>query len=116
MREILPSLDNFDHTLKLQCSTEDAKCILDGVELIKREIFRALEKRGVKRIETEGKMFDANFHEAVGMCQNDDCKENEIVEEILPGYMLYDRLIRAAKVKIAKPQPEQEPKEGKPEE
>jgi molecular chaperone GrpE len=101
LKELMPALDNFERTLKMQCSSDDARCLMDGVQLIKREIFRVLEKRGVRQIKTIGEKFDANIHEAVAVTESSELKENEIIEEISPGFMLYDRLIRAAKVRIA---------------
>lgn len=114
LKELIPVLDNLERTLKMKCSSEETKCLMDGVQLIKREIFRVLEKRGVKQIKTTGEKFDANIHESVAVTESADHKENEIIEEIAPGYMLYDRLIRAAKVRIAvKPKPKQEKPEEK---
>jgi molecular chaperone GrpE len=101
LRELLPAFDNFGRTLKLECTTDEAKCIMDGVTLIKREVFRILEKRGLKQMKTVGEKFDPNIHEAVAMTESAERKENEILEELSPGFMLNDRLIRAAKVRIA---------------
>lgn len=114
LKELIPVLDNLERTLKMKCSSEETKCLMDGVQLIKREIFRVLEKRGVKQIKTIGEKFDTNIHESVAVTESADHKENEIIEEISPGYMLYDRLIRAAKVRIAvNPKPKQEKTEEK---
>jgi len=114
LKELIPVLDNLERTLKMKCSSEETRCLMDGVQLIKREIFRVLEKRGVKQIKTTGEKFDANIHESVAVTESADHKENEIIEEISPGFMLHDRLIRAAKVRIAvKPKPKQEKMEEK---
>jgi molecular chaperone GrpE len=101
LRELLPAFDNFGRTLKLECTTDEAKCIMDGVTLIKREVFRILEKRGLKQMKTLGQKFDPNLHEAVAMTESAEHKDHEILEEVAPGFMLNDRLIRAAKVRIA---------------
>ncbi|MFH0888047.1 MAG: nucleotide exchange factor GrpE [Planctomycetota bacterium] len=114
LKELIPVLDNLERTLKMQCSSGDARCLMDGVQLIKREIFRVLEKRGVKQIKTTGEKFDANIHESVAVTESEEHKENEIIEEISPGFMLYDRLVRAAKVRVAvNPKPKQEKTEEK---
>lgn len=119
LRELLPAFDNFGRTLKLECTTDEAKCIMDGVTLIKREVFRILEKRGLKQMKTLGEKFDPNLHEAVAVTEiaepegtaSSEHKENEILEEVAPGFMLNDRLIRAAKVRIAmKPKKKKESK------
>ena len=101
LRELLPAFDNFGRTLKLECTTDEAKCIMDGVTLIKREVFRILEKRGLKQMKTLGEKFDPNLHEAVAMTESAEHKDHEILEEVAPGFTLNDRLIRAAKVRIA---------------
>jgi molecular chaperone GrpE len=112
LRELLPTIDSFEQTLKISepCKlSDDARCVIEGVGLIKREIFRILEKRGVKKIKTIGEKFDANFHEVVGVVEDSGHPENEIIEEVSVGYLLHDRLIRVAKVKIAvKPKETQE--------
>ncbi len=61
-----------------------------------------MEENGVKRIETTGKRFDPNVHEAVAAENTPDIEEDMILEELRPGYMLNDRLLRPAQVKVAK--------------
>src|SRR3989339_15416 len=114
LRELLPAFDNFGRTLKLECTTDEAKCIMDGVTLIKREVFRILEKRGLKQMKTLGEKFDPNLHEAVVMTESAEHKDHEILEEVAPGFTLNDRLIRAAKVRIAmKPKQAEKKEEAK---
>ena len=111
LRELLPAFDNFGRTIKLECTTDEAKCIMDGVTLIKREVFRILEKRGLKQMKTLGEKFDPNLHEAVAVTESAEHQDHEILEEVAPGFTLNDRLIRAAKVRIAsKPKPKEEVK------
>jgi len=112
LRELLPVFDNFGRTLQLECTSDEAKCIMDGVTLIQREVFRILEKRGLKQIKTQGQKFDPNIHEAVAVTESANHKENEILEEISPGFTLNDRLIRAAKVRISL-KPKQKDKEDR---
>jgi molecular chaperone GrpE len=115
LKELIPVLDNLERTLKMQYSSNDARCLMDGIQLIKREIFRVLEKRGVKQIKTTGEKFDANVHDAVAITESSEHKENEIIEETSPGFMLHDRLIRAAKVRIAvEPKPKELPQPVEP--
>ena len=115
LRELLPAFDNFGRTIKLECTTDEAKCIMDGVTLIKREVFRILEKRGLKQMKTLGQKFDPNLHEAVAVTESAEHKDHEILEEVAPGFMLNDRLIRAAKVRIAmKPKQAEKKEDPKP--
>jgi len=114
LRELLPAFDNFGRTIKLECTTDEAKCIMDGVTLTQREVFRILEKRGLKQMKTLGQKFDPNLHEAVAMTESAEHKDHEILEEVAPGFTLNDRLIRAAKVRIAmKPKQAEKKEEAK---
>lgn len=114
LRELLPALDSFGRTLTLGCNSDESRCIMDGVSLIKREVFRILEKRGLKQLKTLGEKFDPNLHEAVAMTESAEHRDKEIIEELAPGFMLNDRLIRAAKVRIAsKPKPTEKKEEAK---
>ncbi|MDI6733616.1 MAG: nucleotide exchange factor GrpE [Planctomycetota bacterium] len=101
LRELLPALDNLTRSLKINCTTDEARSIQGGVDLTKKEIFRILSKRGVTQVKTVGETFDPYLHEVVEGIESDEHKENEIVEEISAGYFLHDRLLRPAKVKIA---------------
>ncbi len=74
----------------------------DGVELILRHFIDVLEKIGVTSVEAEGCDFDPNLHEAVGHVESDRHKTNQIVQEMQKGYMLGDRLLRPARVVVAK--------------
>ena len=95
--QILPILDNFELALK---STEQTGDFVKGVELIYAQLFTVLEDNGVKFIETENKMFDPHYHEALIKVES-DLPENNIVEEFQKGYLLHARVIRHARVKIS---------------
>lgn len=110
LKELLPALDNLDRTLEVKCESDDAKCILDGVDLTKREVLRILEKRGLKKIKTVKEKFDPSLHEALGTIETDEYPEGVILEEARPGFILHDRVIRAAQVRVSTP-PKPEEKE-----
>ncbi len=95
---LLPLLDNFELALKNSKHTED---FVKGVELIYSQFFSLLENFGLKNIESEGQHFDPNLHEAL-LTEKSDKPENTILEELQKGYMLNDKVLRTAKVKIAK--------------
>lgn len=90
--ELLGIIDNFELSLKY---SKD-----EGVKMIYSELYSILEKRGLKKIETQGK-FNPKYHEAL-IQQEDKGEENMILEELQKGYMLNDKIIRIAKVKITK--------------
>ena len=102
LREILPSLDNLERAVAQCKCSPDAGALLAGVEMTCKGLLNTLEKFGVRPLAGEGQPFDPNFHEAVAMEASADVPENQILQEYQKGYMLKDRLIRAAKVVVSK--------------
>ncbi|MBC8450954.1 nucleotide exchange factor GrpE [bacterium] len=98
---ILEVIDNFERAIYGDAPAE-GDAFRDGVELIFRHFMDVLEKGGVTPIETEGRDFDPNLHEAVGHVESDGHKTDQIVQEMQKGYMLGDRLLRPARVVVAK--------------
>lgn len=88
---LLPVLDNFELSLKY---SKDK-----GVEMIYNELFKVLEKEGLKIVKTDGD-FDANIHEAILQVKGD--RDGVIVEVVQKGFWLNGRLLRASKVKVSK--------------
>ena len=96
---ILPVLDDFERALT--DSTDDAKAIKEGMELIFHKFVKTLEGLGVKKIETEGKDFDVDYHEAIAMVPGmGDDKKGKVIDCVQTGYMLNDKVIRHAKVAV----------------
>jgi molecular chaperone GrpE (heat shock protein) len=95
--QILPVLDNFELALK---STDQKGDFVSGVELIYAQLFTVLENNDIKIIETEDRMFDPHYHEAL-MKVESDLPENTIIEELQKGYLLHDKVVRHARVKIS---------------
>jgi len=101
--ELLNILDDLERTLTLEhAQHQDLAAFLKGVEMILSHLYEMLKEYGVRPIETEGKLFDPHFHEALMQVENKDLPEHSIVEELQKGYMLNDRVIRIAKVKVSK--------------
>ena len=101
LTEILPVVDNLERAL-LAPSGPEAAGYRAGVELIHRQLADLLRKRGVTAIEALGKDFDPRFHQAVSQETSDAHRDGEVMEEMQRGYMLGDRLLRPAMVKVAK--------------
>lgn len=97
---LLPILDNFERALG--AGGEDLSSFKDGIELIYRQLKEVLEKDGVKTMETVGKEFDPNYHEAVMQGPSDEYPDNTVTQELQRGYILADRVLRPAMVKVAK--------------
>lgn len=100
--ELLPLVDDMERALKADPGTEATEAIRRGVELIHQQLLKTLAKRGVNPIESLGQDFDPHFHQAVTYEPADGRREGEIVEEFSRGYLLGDRLLRPAMVKVAK--------------
>lgn len=99
--DILPVLDNFDRALQQEV-TEANKGFVDGVTMVYNQLKDALQKHGVNEIEAVGKPFDPNLHHAVMQVEDDTAESNSIVEVLQKGYILKDRVIRPAMVKVNK--------------
>jgi molecular chaperone GrpE len=102
IEELLPIVDDMERALKADAGSEATEAIRRGVELIHKQLLETLRKRGVKPIESLGVDFDPHFHQAVAHEPADGRREGEVVEEFSRGYMLGDRLLRPAMVKVAK--------------
>jgi molecular chaperone GrpE len=100
--ELLPLVDDLERALEADVSDPGANAYRKGVELIHRQLLDALRKRGVRAIEVEGADFDPYFHQAVAYEPAEGRREGEVIEEFRRGYMLGDRLLRPAMVKVAK--------------
>lgn len=98
VREILPVLDDFERALKVESS--DAT-YARGVELIYNRLYEALKKMGLEPMDTVGKAFDPNLHQAVERVQTDDVPDQSVLEEFQKGYNFKGRLLRPAMVKVA---------------
>jgi len=101
--ELLNILDDLERTVELaQSKHQDLSAFLKGVEMILAHLYDMLKEYGVKPIEAQGKIFDPHYHEALMQIENKDVPEHTIIEELQKGYLLNDRVIRTAKVKVSK--------------
>jgi molecular chaperone GrpE len=101
LSDLLPVIDDLERALKAP-SGGDVDAFRKGVELIHRQMTELLRKRGVKTIDAVGTDFDPRYHQAVVQESSPDHREGEVMEEFARGYMLGDRLLRPAMVKVAK--------------
>ena len=106
--DFLPELDNFDRALKLADSSKDIVKFVEGIKLIEEQLFKVLGKYGVEPIETVGKPFDPNLHEAVMEEENNEMPHHTIIDEFQKGFLLKERVIRPSKVKVSKKTIEEE--------
>jgi molecular chaperone GrpE len=98
VREILPVLDDFERALKAETADRD---YAKGVELIYQRLYESLKRMGLEPIETEGKQFDPNQHEAVLRVQTEEAEDQAILGELQRGYNFRGKLLRPAWVRVA---------------
>lgn len=98
VKKVLPVLDDLERALANR-SADDAWA--SGIELIVRKFQAVMESEGLKRIEAEGKPFDPNFHEAISHEPNEDVESGHVIAVAQNGYMLGERVIRPALVRVA---------------
>ncbi|MCU6763409.1 nucleotide exchange factor GrpE [Brotonthovivens ammoniilytica] len=101
IEKILPVVDNFERGLAAVPEEEKENPFIDGMEKIYKQMMTVLEEAGVSVIETEGKEFDPNLHNAVMHIDDENFGENIIAEEFQKGYMYRDSVVRHSMVKVA---------------
>jgi molecular chaperone GrpE len=102
VREVLPVVDDFERALQSGASLSDgpAKDYIKGIELIYQRLSDRLTKVGLEPIETAGKLFDPNLHQAVERVETDDVPDQTILSEFQRGYLFKGRLLRPSMVKV----------------
>jgi molecular chaperone GrpE len=100
LQELLSVVDDFDRALTV--GGDEGGAYRKGVELIHGKLHDLLRKQGVKAMDVVGADFDPNVHMAVMHEESPDHREGEVIGELQKGYMLHDRLLRPAMVKVAK--------------
>ena len=100
-RDLIPVLDNLDRALEAARAAGESSGIVDGVELIRREFLKVLERHGITRYSAMGQRFDPNQHEAIARVVSVDTEPGTVVGETGPGYSLRGRVLRPAQVAVA---------------
>jgi molecular chaperone GrpE len=100
VERLLPVLDAFDRALAGQEVAADAE-YRKGFDLIRRQLWDALSKQGLVRIESTGKEFNPHFHHAIQSVQTSEHAEGIVIEELQPGYLYHERVLRPAMVRVA---------------
>jgi molecular chaperone GrpE len=111
LRDFLPVIDNLERALASKGRLEDLK---EGVELILRQMRALLERFSVNAVPALGERFDPTVHEAVMQEAVEEVGEPTVIEEFQKGYVLHDRLIRPAMVKVAMPATQGESSDSEP--
>ena len=103
--DIIPIIDDFERAIQAGETSTDYTGLLEGVKMIEKRLASQLEaKWGLKRFNAAGQPFDPNIHEALYMEKSGEATEAVVQEDLVKGYMLKERVIRAAKVKVLMPE------------
>ncbi|MEY2192528.1 nucleotide exchange factor GrpE [Neobacillus sp. BF23-41] len=98
--DLLPAIDNFERAMKVEADNEQTKTLLQGMDMVYRSLLDALKIEGVEPIESVGKEFDPYQHQAVMQGEDENYGSNIVTDEFQKGYLLKDRVIRPAMVKV----------------
>lgn len=101
LKKMIEVLDNFERGKKALENVEDCQTVKDSFDLVHKQVVEALTKLGLEVIETEGKEFDPNFHDAVMQTPTSDKPEHTIINELQKGYKMGDKVLRPALVNVA---------------
>ncbi len=101
LKELLPVVDNMERAIKAARANGGDSALIQGVELTLKQLSGALVKFGIHSIETIGRPFDPNTHQAVSSTPSSTVAVDHIVDEFQKGYKLHDRVLRAAMVSVS---------------
>ena len=101
LKDIIPALDDFDRAISANATNDDIDAVKEGFELIRGKTFRVLEGKGLVAMDSIGKPYDVEHHEAITNipAPSEDMKNN-VVDVIEKGYFLNDKVLRFAKVVV----------------
>jgi len=103
--DIIPVIDDIERAIQAGENATDLAGFLEGIKMIEKRLASQLESKwGLKRFVSAGEAFDPNLHEALMMEKSHAVTEATVQEDLVKGYMLKDRVIRAAKVKVIMPE------------
>lgn len=106
LMDIINVIDDFERALQSSEESNDFNALHSGIEMIEKQMISMLETNwGLKRFDSVGEPFDPEKHEALLMEESDNYDVQTVIEDFMKGYVLHDRVVRHAKVKVSKPAP-----------
>ncbi len=106
IRELLPFFDDMgrvmEHAPDVMEKAQEIRPYVEGVELLWKNLLKWMESKGVRKIEACGKKMDVNFHEAITQIDHPDAEPDTVIEEYQTGYVMGDKVLRHAKVIVAR--------------
>jgi len=109
LRELLPVIDNLERAVEASKEAADVAAVRDGVMMVLKQFEDTASRISLARVESVGKRFDPNLHDAFQQVETDEHDPGTIIQEYQPGYMLDDRLLRPAMVVVARKKKPAEP-------
>ena len=100
--DLLPALDNLERATAAATQAGEKGPLVQGVAMVQAQLLDVLRRHGVTRIEARGQPFDHDLHEAVMQQPSKDVPPHTVLQVLEPGYLIHDRLLRAAKVIVSK--------------
>ncbi|MBT8380533.1 MAG: nucleotide exchange factor GrpE [Ignavibacteria bacterium] len=99
--KILPVIDDLERSLQHIDSANDADTVKKGITLVYDKLLKVLDEQGVKKMESVGKPFNVDYHDALMQRKEDTAQPHTVLEEVEPGYIYRDKVIRHAKVIVS---------------
>ena len=99
--KLLPIVDDFERSMRHIDDIDGNNSVKDGIKLVYEKLQKLLNEQGVKKMDTKGQPFNVDFHDALMQQKNDSVPPHTILEEIEPGYLYRDKVIRHAKVIVS---------------
>ncbi|MFB0846756.1 nucleotide exchange factor GrpE [Paenibacillus oleatilyticus] len=101
IEQLLPVVDNFDRALAASKGSSDYEALAKGIDMIFRQLEQVLTSEGLQKMEAVGQPFNPEHHQAIMQVESDEYEEGIVVEEVQAGYLLKDKVIRPAMVKVS---------------
>jgi len=102
LKDILPLIDNLERAITHTEGAANFSAFKEGLMMARDQLLRALSRHGLAPIDCVNEPFDPNYHEAMMTVESPDHEDNQVVAELEKGYLLHGRLLRPAKVSVAK--------------
>ncbi|WP_152392126.1 nucleotide exchange factor GrpE [Paenibacillus guangzhouensis] len=101
VEQLVPVLDNFERAIQASGENQDFESFSKGVQMIFRQLSQVLDQEGLQQMNTVGQPFNPEYHQAIMQVESDEYEEGIVVEEVQKGYMLKDKVLRPAMVKVS---------------
>lgn len=99
--QLLPIVDNFERAIAASSANNDYESLAKGVDMIFRQLIQTLDQEGLKAMNVVGEPFNPEFHQAIMQVETEEYEEGVVVEEVQKGYMMKEKVLRPAMVKVS---------------